>query len=130
MGANPNQLIRVLKEAEAFPGPSVVIAYAPCISHGIVKGMAYAQPESKLAVQSGYWTLYHYNPQRRERGENPFVLDSREPTLPLRDFLEGEVRYASLKRTFPDKAEALMQQAERAAARRYRYYRRMAAQAD
>lgn len=130
MGANPNQLVRVLKEAEAYPGPSLIIAYAPCISHGIVKGMAYAQPESKLAVNSGYWTLYHYNPQRRKQGKNPFVLDSKEPSIPLRDFLNGEVRFAALKRTFPQQAEALIEQAEKSAASRYRYYRRLASQLD
>ena len=128
MGANPNQLVRVLKEAEAYPGPSLVIAYAPCISHGIVQGMAYAQPEAKLAVQSGYWTLYHYNPQYVTQGKNPFVLDSRAPTVPLREFLRGEVRYAALRRTFPERAEALFQKAERDAAKRFRYYRRLAQQ--
>ncbi len=86
MGANPNQLVRVLKEAEAYPGPSLVIAYAPCISHGIVKGMAYAQPEAKLAVESGYWVLYHYNPLYRKQGKNPFVLDSKEPSVPFAIF--------------------------------------------
>ncbi len=130
MGANPNQLVRVLKEAEAYPGPSVIIAYAPCISHGIVKGMAYAQPESKLAVQSGFWTLYHYNPQYRKQGRNPFVLDSPAPSVSLRDFLGGEVRFAALKRTFPEHAEELMQKAETDAANKYRYYRRLAQQSD
>lgn len=126
MGANPNQLVRVLKEAEAFPGPSLVIAYAPCISHGIVKGMAYAQPEAKLAVQSGYWPLYHFNPQYATQGRNPFVLDSGVPTIPLRQFLEGEVRFAALKRTFPEQAEALVEKAEHNAAKQYRFYRQMA----
>lgn len=130
MGANPNQLVRVLKEAEAYPGPSLVIAYAPCISHGIVKGMAYAQPEAKLAVDSGYWVLYHYNPQYREQGKDPFVLDSKEPSVPLREFLKGEVRFASLKRTFPEEAEILMEKAEHNAAGRFRYYRHLAQQMD
>ncbi|HEX3017058.1 MAG TPA: pyruvate:ferredoxin (flavodoxin) oxidoreductase [Caproicibacter sp.] len=130
MGANPNQLVRVLKEAEAYPGPSLVIAYAPCISHGIVKGMAYAQPEAKLAVDSGYWVLYHYNPQYREQGKDPFVLDSKEPSVPLREFLKGEVRFAALKRTFPEEAEILMEKAERNAAGRFRYYRHLAQQMD
>lgn len=130
MGANPNQMVRVLKEAEAYPGPSLVIAYAPCISHGIVKGMAYAQPEAKLAVESGYWVLYHYNPQYREQGKDPFVLDSREPSIPLRDFLKGEVRFAALKRTFPEEAEVLMEKAEHNAANRFRYYRHLSQQLD
>jgi pyruvate-ferredoxin/flavodoxin oxidoreductase len=130
MGANPNQLVRVLREAEEYPGPSVIIAYAPCISHGIVKGMAYAQPESKLAVESGFWVLYHYNPQYRKQGKNPFVLDSRAPSVPLRNFLNGEVRFAALKRTFPEHAEELTQKAEIDAADKYRTYRRLAQQTD
>ena len=130
MGANPNQFIKVLKDAEAYHGPSLIIAYAPCINHGIVKGMAYAQPESKLAVQSGYWVLYHYDPRRKSQGKNPFVLDSKEPSIPLRDFLNGEVRFASLNRTFPQLAETLMRQAEDSAAQRYRYYCRLASQID
>ena len=112
MGANREQYIKALQEAEAFPGPSLVIAYAPCIAHGIVKGMAYAQEESKLAVQTGYWHLYRYDPRRKTAGENPFILDSPEPTLPLRDFLQCEVRFTALARTFPDHAEQLLVQAE------------------
>lgn len=130
MGANPTQLVRVLKEAEAYPGPSLIIAYAPCINHGIVRGMAYAQPEAKLAVDSGYWILYHYNPLRREQGKNPFVLDSKESSVPLRDFLNSEVRFAALKRTFPEQAELLVKQAEHSAASRYHTYSRLARELD
>ena len=126
LGANPAQLIKVLKEAESFKGPSLIIAYAPCITHGIVKGMAYAQQESKLAVESGYWQLYRYDPRLKEEGKNPFVLDCKEPSIPLREFLDGEVRYASLKRTFPEHAEVLLKAAEEAAAEKYRRYRDLA----
>jgi len=128
LGADPAQLVRVLKEAESYPGPSLVIAYAPCINHGIVKGMGYSQAESKLAVQSGYWPLYHFDPRRKEQGLNPFVLDSKAPTVPLREFLLGEVRYAALARTFPDQAEALLKAAEKAAAERFLQYQKRAAE--
>jgi pyruvate-ferredoxin/flavodoxin oxidoreductase len=122
MGANQAQLIRALKEAESYQGPSLIIAYAPCINHGIVRGMAYAQMESKLAVESGYWHLYRYDPRRKEQGLNPFMLDSKEPTMPLREFLMGEVRYAALTRTFPDQAETLFAMAKANAAEKYQHY--------
>ena len=98
LGADPNQLIKALKEAEAYKGPSLIIAYAPCINHGISKGMANAQLEAKLAVQAGYWHLYRFNPDLKKEGKNPFILDSKEPTLDFNEFLMGEVRYASLVR--------------------------------
>lgn len=116
MGADMAQLVKVLKEAESYRGPSLIIAYAPCIAHGIAKGMACAQEESRLAVASGYWHLYRFDPRRKASGENPFVLDSKKPSLPLRDFLKGEVRFTALSRTFPDKAEELMTLAEKSAA--------------
>ncbi len=122
LGANQTQLIKALKEAESYNGPSLIIAYAPCINHGIVKGMAYAQQETKLAVESGYWNIYRYDPRLKGQGINPFILDSKEPTVPLRDFLNGEVRFAALKRTFPEEAELLTQAAEKAAAEKYRQY--------
>ncbi|MDY3868503.1 MAG: pyruvate:ferredoxin (flavodoxin) oxidoreductase [Pyramidobacter sp.] len=122
LGADPAHLIKVLKEAESYDGPSLIIAYAPCINHGIVKGMSYAQPESKLAVASGYWHLYRYDPRRAEKGENPFTLDSKAPTVPLRDFLMGEVRYAALERTFPEQAQKLLTLAEEQAKARYQRY--------
>jgi len=128
MGANFDQLVKVLKEAEEYKGPSLIIAYAPCINHGIVKGMGYSQEEAKLAVQSGYWNLYRYDPRRKEAGENPFVMDSGEPSIPLRDFLMGEVRYAALARKFPDQAEALLQQAEEHAKEKYESYVKLANQ--
>jgi pyruvate-ferredoxin/flavodoxin oxidoreductase len=126
LGANPNQLIKALKEAESYKGPSIVIAYAPCINHGIVRGMAYAQPESKLAVDSGYWFLYRYDPRLKAEGKNPFQLDSKEPTVPLRDFLMGEVRYAALERTFPEEAKVLIKEAEDMAKEKYLKYKAMA----
>ncbi|WP_295747054.1 pyruvate:ferredoxin (flavodoxin) oxidoreductase [uncultured Oscillibacter sp.] len=126
MGADPNQLLKAITEAEAYPGPSLVIAYAPCINHGIKAGMDQAQAEMKRAVDSGYWPLYRYNPAKKD---HPFTLDSKEPTLNFQEFLEGEVRYASLHRTFPRNAEELFAQAEREAAERYASYRKMAGQA-
>ena len=127
LGADPNQLIRALKEAEEYHGPSLIIAYAPCINHGIVKGMSYAQEESKLAVESGYWNLYRFHPGKKARGENPFTLDSKAPSRPLRDFLMGEVRYAALTRTFPEIAEELIALAEEHAREKYAAYEKLAA---
>ena len=126
MGAGQSQLIKALKEAESYPGPSLVIAYAPCINHGIIKGMAYAQEESKLAVESGYWHLYRFDPRRKEAGLNPFQLDSKAPHKPLAEFLKGEIRYASLERTFPQTAKELLSQAEILAQEKYEHYQRLA----
>jgi pyruvate-ferredoxin/flavodoxin oxidoreductase len=107
MGANKQQLMKALLEAESYDGPSMILAYSPCINQGILAGMGKSQEEEKLAVQSGYWPLYRYNPALKAQGENPFVLDSKKPDGSLRKFLEGEIRYASLKRTFPQEAEKL-----------------------
>ncbi len=107
MGANKQQLLKALVEAEAYNGPSLVIAYCPCINQGIKAGMGKAQEEEKLAVQSGYWPLYRYNPALKAEGKNPFTLDSKKPDGSLKQFLEGEIRYASLQRTFPEEAEKL-----------------------
>jgi pyruvate-ferredoxin/flavodoxin oxidoreductase len=126
LGANPNQAIKAIKEAVAHKGPSLIIAYAPCINHGIVKGMGYSTEEAKLAVNSGYWFLYRYSPELRAAGKNPFVLDSKEPTVPLEDFLNGEVRYASLRRTFPADADVLMEKAKAFSAERYEKYKKLA----
>ena len=125
-GANPAQLAKVLKEAEEFKGPSLIIAYAPCINHGLVKGMGCAQQEAKEAVAAGYWNLYHYNPDLKKEGKNPFVLDSKEPTLNLRDFLMGEVRFSALTRTFPEEAEKLLAEAELDAKEKYQEYKKLA----
>ena len=121
MGANPGQLIKALKEAEAHKGPSIVICYAPCINHGIKRGMSGVQQEMKDAVASGYWNLYRYSPETKT-----FTLDSKEPTMPLYDFMKGEVRYASLELSFPDNAKVLFAEAEEAAQEKYESYRRKA----
>ena len=107
MGASKQQLIKALVEAESYDGPSLILAYSPCINQGILAGMGKAQEESKLAVQSGYWPLYRYNPALKADGQNPFILDCKKPDGSLKNFLEGEVRYASLKRTFPEEADRL-----------------------
>jgi len=127
MGANQNQLIKALTEAESYPGPSLVIAYAPCINHGIRTGMGTTQLETKKAVEAGYWHMYRYNPLLEKEGKNPFTLDSREPTASFREFIESEVRYSSLKIAFPEEAERLFAAAEEDAKRRLASYKRMAA---
>ena len=126
MGADQAQLIKAMKEAEAYKGPSIIIAYAPCINHGIVKGMGCAQEEAKRAVEAGYWFLYRYNPELKEQGKNPFTLDSKEPSKDFREFLMGEVRYASLLRAFPESGEKLLQQAETGSKEKYLSYKTMA----
>ncbi|EHI54960.1 pyruvate:ferredoxin oxidoreductase [Johnsonella ignava ATCC 51276] len=126
MGANQNQLIKAIQEAEDYDGPSLVIAYAPCVAHGLVKGMANVQEEMNLAVKSGYWNLYRYNPLLKKEGKNPFILDSKKPTLDLKEFLMGEVRFASLYRTFPDEAQKLLAEAEQGAKEKYEEYERLA----
>ena len=122
MGANYNQLVKVLKEAEEYEGPSVIIAYAPCTSHGLKCGMHDVQGEMKRAVESGYWSLYHYDPRK----ENPMTLDSKEPTMDYLDFVAGENRFASLTKSFPEEAERLFEQGKEDARRRFDHYRRMA----
>ena len=128
LGANPAQLIKALKEAEAYKGPSLIIAYAPCINHGISKGMANAQLEAKLAVDAGYWFLYRYNPDLKKEGKNPFILDSKEPSMDYNDFIMGEVRYASLVRTFPETAKVLLKEAADKAKEKYEAYKKLAEQ--
>lgn len=109
LGADMNQAIRAIHEAESYPGPSLIIAYSPCISHGIRSGMGHASQEQKDAVNCGYWCNWRYNPQLLEQGKNPFKLDSREPKGNFREFLLGEVRYSSLQKLFPKEAEELLQ---------------------
>ena len=113
-------------EAESYPGPSLIIAYAPCINHGIRTGMGTSQLRQKEAVEAGYWHLYRYNPQLKEEGKNPFILDSKEPTTDFKEFLMGEVRYSSLKNTFPDRAEELFDKAAKDAQERYETYKKLA----
>ena len=124
MGANQSQLIKAMKEAEAYHGPSLIIAYAPCINHGI--NMSHAQIEQKKAVEAGYWPLYRFNPELADKGENPFSLDSKDPVASYHDFIMGENRYATLAKMFPDKAEKLFAQAEKDAADRLASYKRLA----
>jgi len=107
MGASKQQLLKALVEAESYDGPSLVIAYAPCINQGILAGMGKAQEEARLAVESGYWPLYRYDPRLKGEGKNPFILDSKKPDGSLKKFMDGEIRYASLKRTYPEEAERL-----------------------
>lgn len=126
MGADKNQTLKAIAEAEAYPGPSLIIAYAPCINHGLKVGMGSSHLESKRAVDSGYWSMYRYNPQLKETGKNPFTLDSKEPTMNFQEFLMGEVRYSSLKKQFPDMAEALFEKTESDAKERLESYKRLA----
>ncbi len=126
MGANKTQLMRVLQEAESYDGPSIIICYSPCISHGIKTGMGTTQNRMKLAVDSGYWHLWKYDPRRKDDGKNPFVLESKPPTMPFKDFLMGETRYTTLMQEFPEEAERLFKVAEQAARERYESYERMA----
>ncbi|TGE34046.1 pyruvate:ferredoxin (flavodoxin) oxidoreductase [Desulfosporosinus sp. Sb-LF] len=128
LGANMAQTIKVIKEAEAYKGPSLIIAYAPCINHGLKVGMTKSVQEQKKAVDSGYWHLYHYNPDLIDQGQNPFSLDSKEPTTSFREFIMGEVRYSSLVNTFPDTAEELFAGAEKYSKVRYESYKRLADQ--
>ena len=127
MGASPAQYFNAIKEAEAYDGPSLVIAYAPCINHGLKAGMGLSQKEEKLAVECGYWHLYRYNPALEGTDKNPFTLDSKEPDWSkFQDFLKGEVRFASLYKMYPDCAEELLQKTEEFAKVRLETYKRLA----
>jgi pyruvate-ferredoxin/flavodoxin oxidoreductase len=126
MGANMQQTLTAIREAEAYDGPSVVICYSPCINHGLRCGMGKVQDEIKRAVEVGYWQLYRFNPELRKAGKNPFVLDSKEPQGDFDAFLQGETRYASLKRSFPEAAEALYEKCHREAMERYNRYKKLA----
>ena len=128
MGASNSQYLKAIREAEAYPGPSLIIAYSPCINHGLIDGMGRTQAQEKFAVESGYWHMYRYNPQLEKEGKNPFTLDSKEPDWSkFQDFLKSEVRYMSLVKSFPDQAEVLFKAAEENAKWRYRSYQRLAA---
>lgn len=126
LGADKNQFMKALVEAESYHGPSLIIAYAPCINHGIKAGMGKTIEREKKAVEAGYWHLYRFNPLLKEEGKNPFSLDSKEPTASFREFLDGEVRYTSLKGSFPEVAEDLFTKAEENAKDRLDSYKRMA----
>ena len=123
MGANMNQCLKAIKEAEAYPGPSLIIAYAPCINHGI--NMSNSQLEMKKAVDAGYWQLYRYNPALAEEGKNPFTLDSKEPTGDYQAFLLGENRYAQLSKSKPEVAKKLFELNEKQAKERYEGYKKL-----
>ncbi|MCQ2095605.1 MAG: pyruvate:ferredoxin (flavodoxin) oxidoreductase [Bacteroidaceae bacterium] len=124
MGANQNQLLKAIKEAEEFDGPSVIIGYTPCVSHGISIGIQKVQEEMRRAVDSGYWTLYRFDPRK----EHPFQLDSKAPTMPYTDFLDGEVRYSSLRRTFPENADELFVKGREEAERRFGLFKELSEQ--
>ncbi|MGB3938591.1 MAG: pyruvate:ferredoxin (flavodoxin) oxidoreductase [Candidatus Cloacimonas acidaminovorans] len=124
MGANKNQALQAIKEAEAYPGPSIVIAYAPCINHGF--DMSLSQKHQKLAVDAGYWLLYRYNPLNKQEGKNPLTLDSKEPTVSVQEFLDSENRYAGLKNIFPERAKELNAGAAVFFKERYETYKKLA----
>ena len=126
MGADKNQFMKAITEAESYDGPSLIIAYAPCINHGIKKGMGKSQENIKDAVDSGYWHLYRFNPERKKAGKNPFVLDSKAPTKPFRDFILGQNRYAALAKEFPQIADKLFDMTEADAREKYEGYQKLA----
>ena len=128
MGANKQQLMKALVEAESYPGPSLILAYSPCINHGIKSGMGRSQQETKLAVASGYWPLFRFNPMLKAEGKNPFILDSKEPDGSLREFLSGEVRYAALQQMFPEEAHRLHDRLEVEINERYLRLKQLAEQ--
>ena len=122
MGASQKQTLDAIREAEAYNGPSLIIAYAPCINHGLKKGMNKAQDEMKHAVNSGYWNLIRFNPDLAKEGKNPLIIDSKPATESYRDFIMGEVRYNSLTKRFPERAEKLFDDAEKLAKERYEHF--------
>ena len=126
MGADKNQLMKAILEAEAYDGPSLIIAYSPCINHGLKKGMNKAQENIKDAVDVGYWNLYRYNPSLKKEGKNPFILDSKAPNGNFKEFILGQVRYSSLEREFPEVANTLFEMTEGYANERYETYKRLA----
>lgn len=126
MGSDKNQFMKAITEAEKYDGPSLIIAYAPCINHGLREGMGRTQANTQQAVDCGYWHLYRFNPTLKEEGKNPFVLDSKEPKTSFRDFLMAQVRYTSLMKSFPQEADELFAKAEKEAAEKYAAYKKMA----
>ena len=126
MGADNNQVLKAMVEAESYNGPSLIICYAPCINHGIKGGMGIAQLEEKKAVDAGYWNIFRFDPRLADEGKNPFMLDCKAPTASYRDFIMGEVRYNSLTRSFPDRAEELFNEAEKVAEKKYAHLQKLA----
>ena len=125
MGADMNQTIKAIAEAEAYPGPSLIIGYSPCEMHSIKGGMMNCQLEMKKAVECGYWNLFRFNPAAKAEGKNPFTMDSKAPAASYRDFIMNEARYASLTRSFPERAETLFSKAEETAQARYEHLLRL-----
>ena len=125
MGADKNQLMKAITEAESYDGPSLIICYAPCINHGLSKGMGKSQENIKDAVDCGYWQLYRYNPVLKEKGENPFILDSKEPNGKFKEFIMGQTRYSSLAKEFPQVADKLFELTEKQAMERYEDYKKL-----
>ena len=125
MGADKNQLMKAITEAESYDGPSLIICYAPCINHGLSKGMGKSQENIKDAVDCGYWQLYRYNPMLKEQGENPFILDSNEPNGKFKEFIMGQTRYSSLAKEFPQVADKLFELTEKQAMERYEGYKKL-----
>ena len=119
MGADMNQTIKAIAEAEAYPGPSLIIGYAPCEMHSIKGGMGNCQKEMKRAVECGYWNMFRFNPALKAEGKNPFTLDSKAPTTDYKEFILGEARYSSLTRAFPERAEELFEKAAQNSRARY-----------
>lgn len=124
MGANKQQFLNAIMEAEKYHGPSLIIAYAPCINHGI--NMSKSQDEEKRAVDCGYWQLYRFNPELADEGKNPFTLDSKDPTADYQEFILGETRYSSLKKTQPDLADKLFAETEKESKERLESYKKLA----
>ena len=129
MGASQAQTLKAIMEAESYPGPSLIIAYSPCLNHGIRGGLGQSQEQARRAVEAGYWSLYRHDPRLREAGKNPFVLDSKDPKADFQEFLKSEVRYSALFRQFPDRAQSLFDKAARDADDRYQTYRHLAGKA-
>ena len=125
MGADNNQTLKAIREAEAYPGPSLIIGYAPCEMHSIKGGMVNCQAEMKKAVDCGYWNMFRFNPALKAEGKNPFILDSKAPTTSYKEFILNEARYSSLTRSFPERAEELFEQAEKASVARYEHLQRL-----
>ena len=125
LGANMNQAIKAIAEAEAYPGPSLIIGYAPCELHGIKGGMTNCQNEMKRAVAAGYWNLFRFNPALKAEGKNPFSLDSKPATADYKEFISSETRYSRLTRAFPERAEQLFEDAAKSAEQRYEHLARL-----
>lgn len=128
MGADKNQVVKAMLEAEAHEGPSIIIAYSTCISHGLKKGMGFSIRNMEEAVKAGYWHLYRYNPNLKDQGKNPFILDSKEPKESFRDFIMDQVRYSAIAKQYPEQAEELFELAENHAKEKYVEYKKMAEQ--